>query len=74
MKRPLLKAVALAFALLIPTGFAQVLIGTAIYRLGNPQISSVGFWGAAEYPVCAVAATLWLLTYLRERQAVLQAG
>ena len=66
LRLPVAWAVGIAIGLVIPTFLARVLIGTILYRLSNPAIGSVGFWGGAS-PILVpmLTATAWFITYSR---------
>ena len=57
-------ALAIAIVLVIPTHVARVLIGTLLYRIQNPTIISVGFWGGwAPLLIPVIAAVCWLAAF-----------
>jgi hypothetical protein len=59
-------ALAISIVFVIPTEAARVLIGTALYRIQNPTVVSVGFWGGwAPFIVPVVAAVCWLAVFAR---------
>jgi hypothetical protein len=68
-RHPIVAAALIFCGLILPTQFARVVIGSAIYRLDNPRVISVGFWGgSAPLAVPLAVASIWLLFFHRERK------
>ena len=65
LRLPVAWALLLAALLVVPTQFARVAIGTLLYKIHNPEVISVGFWGGYSPVIVPLfAALVWVVAYL----------
>jgi hypothetical protein len=61
--------VACLIALVPVTWFAQFLIGNILYKISNPAITSVGFWGGPPVLIAPAIAGVVALASSRRRRS-----